>query len=99
SEWFLGSGFQWQQMINAMGSFSNLRTAFSSIGGTDMALTMKNSNEEGAVSVEAKYWTSTHILGKPDPVKAWYFTFSGDGGWGKGEFVDDYYKVRPVLAF
>lgn len=99
SEWFLGSGFQWQQMINAMGSFSNLRTAFSSIGGTDMALTMKNSNEEGAVSVEAKYWTSTHMRGQPNPAKAWYFTFSGNGGWGKGEFVDDYYKVRPVLAF
>lgn len=85
SEWFLGTGFQWQQMINAMGSFSALRTAFCSVGGANM--------------VEDIYWTSTHILGKPDPVKAWYVSFSGDGGWGKGEFKYDYYKVRPVLAF
>lgn len=97
SEWFLGTGFQWQQMINAMGSFSALRTAFSSVGGTDMALTMKNSNEENAESVEAKYWTSTKST--TSSINAWYVTFCGEGGWGKGRFVNDYFKVRPVLAF
>ena len=81
SEWFLGTGFQWQQMINAMGSFSDLRTAFSGVGGTDIAETI--------------YWTSTD----KNTSKAWYVSFSGDGGWGLGELVDDYYKVRPVLAF
>lgn len=96
SEWFLGTGFQWQQMINAMGSFSELRTAFSNVGGTDMALTMKNSNEE-STEIEAKYWTSTKSTSSS--IQAWYVTFSGGGGWGKGRFVDDYFKVRPVLAF
>ena len=82
SEWFLGTGFQWQQMLNAMGaSFSELRTAFSSAGGTNMA--------------EDIYWTST----QKNSGKAWYVSFSGNGGWGLGELVDDYYKVRPVLAF
>lgn len=83
SEWFLATGFQWQQMINAMGSFSDLRTAFSSVGGTDMA--------------EAIYWTSTQNTNPT--TKAWYVSFSGNGGWGQGVFKDDYYKVRPVLAF
>lgn len=83
SEWFLATGFQWQQMITAMGSFSNLRTAFSSVGGTDMA--------------EAIYWTSTQNTNPT--TKAWYVSFSGNGEWGQGQFRNDYYKVRPVLAF
>lgn len=81
SEWFLGTGYQWQQMIASMGSFSALRTAFNSVGGTNMD--------------ESIYWTST----QKNTSKAWYVSFSGDGGWGLGEFVDDYFKVRPVLAF
>lgn len=44
SNWFLGTGYQWQQMIAAWGSYSNLISAFESIGG-------KNMNDS--------YWLST----------------------------------------
>lgn len=45
SEWFLATGYQWKQMITAMGGYAAFRDAFSGVGGTNLA----NDN----------YWTST----------------------------------------
>ncbi len=43
--WFLASGYQWKQMINAMGGFDALRTSFVKHGGTNID--------------EYDYWAST----------------------------------------
>lgn len=81
SYWFLGTGYQWKQMITGMGNFTNLRTAFNGIGGTDLA--------------EANYWTSTANTSR----KAWYVNFSSDGEWGNAFCYNQYYTVRPIIAF
>ena len=45
SEWFLPTGYQWKQMITAMGGYATFRDAFSGVGGTNLL----NDN----------YWSST----------------------------------------
>ena len=45
SKWFLGTGYQWQQMIESMGSNIGLRESFQRIGGENMK--------------DAGYWLST----------------------------------------
>ncbi len=44
SAWFLSSGYQWNTMLTAMGSYTALSNCFSSIGGTQLLMS---------------YWTST----------------------------------------
>ena len=45
SEWFLATGYQWNQMITTMGGYAALRDAFSGVGGTNLA--------------SDNYWSST----------------------------------------
>ena len=46
TRFFLGTAYQWQLMMTSMGSFENLCTAFSAVGGTNMR-------------TDLGYWVST----------------------------------------
>ena len=88
SNWFLGTGYQWQQMIASMGSNMDLRNAFSAIGGENMAT--------------AGYWVSTEYDDQrawfltASTTSDFYFTYKGirDDGINKSLCY-----VRPILAF
>ena len=86
SAWFLPTGYQWNQMINAcknvLGTNNNqkdLRDGFSGVGGTNL----KNN----------RYWSST----ENDADKAWRYDF-GSGNWGVGA-KNINYAVRSAIAF
>ena len=86
SAWFLPTGYQWNQMINAcknvLGTNNNrkdLSGGFSGVGGTNL----KNN----------RYWSST----ENDADKAWRYDF-GSGNWGVGNKNLGYY-VRSAIAF
>ena len=88
SAWFLSSGYQWNQMINACknvlganNNYTDLRDGFSTRGGSNLQ--------------SGLYWSSSEYSDKG----AWFFNFSaGQGHWyshNKGN--EDY--VRSALAF
>ena len=86
SAWFLPTGYQWNQMINAcknvLGTNNNrkdLSGGFSGVGGTNL----KNN----------RYWSST----ENDADKAWRYDF-GSGNWGVGA-KNINYAVRSAIAF
>ena len=83
SAWFLASGYQWDQMISAAGSYNALRDGFYGVGGTNM---------QGV-----NYWTSSEESGYY-AWTYYFFSGSGGGKWAKNSKVDGYY-VRSALAF
>lgn len=83
SAWFLASGYQWDQMISAAGSYNALRDGFSGVGGTNM---------QGV-----PYWSSTEDSGYY-AWTYYFFSGYGGGKWNKYSKVDGYY-VRSALAF
>ena len=93
SAWFLPTGYQWNQMINACkgvlgtkNSSKDLRDGFSNSGGTNL----KSNNEY--------YWSSTENVATVDGAKeAWSYCFDDD------RWADDLKKfensVRSAIAF
>ena len=75
SAWFLPTGYQWNQMINAAGSANQLRDCFSSVGGTNMQS-----------SATAKYWLST----EDSSDNAWVYTFNANM-FGQGSKLSNCY--------
>ena len=83
SDWFLASGYQWDQMISAAGDYNVLRDGFSGVGGTDM---------QGN-----PYWSSTEHSGYYAWCY-YFFSGYGGGKWVSYSKGDGYY-VRSALAF
>ena len=81
--WKLASKDEWDNMINAAGSFTALRDGFSSVGGTNMQR-MSDSN----------YWSSTEYASN----YARRIEFV-NGSWSFMKKDVDYYYVRACLAF
>ena len=86
SAWFLPTGYQWNQMINACknvlgtnNNYEDLRDGFSGVGGTNMGRTV--------------YWSSTN----KDNQRSWNINFD-DGIWSVALSIDEFY-VRSALAF
>ena len=75
SAWFLPTGYQWNQMINAAGSANQLRDCFSSVGGTNMQS-----------SATAKYWLST----EDSSDNAWVYAFNANM-FGQGSKLSNCY--------
>lgn len=75
SAWFLPTGYQWNQMINAAGSANQLRDCFSSVGGTNMQS-----------SATANYWLST----EESDGKAWVYSYSANK-FGQGSKLSNCY--------
>ena len=73
--WLLASQTQWNNMISAAGSASNLRNAFSAVGGTNLQ--------------DFSYWSSTPHLGGTAayfyyfPSSAWQWTYLNQDYTGK----------------
>ncbi|MBR6844140.1 MAG: hypothetical protein IKM79_03460 [Bacteroidales bacterium] len=93
SDWFLPTGYQFNQMINAAGSLDNLINGFSSVGGTNMQS-----------SSDSYYWVATEY----HRANAWlYKTGSGNymnlqvettpGWYNKGKKLNN--LVRSAIAF
>lgn len=83
SDWFLASGYQWDQMIIAAGNYNVLRDGFNGVGGSNM---------QGA-----SYWSSTEESGYY-AWTYYFFSGYGGGKWVRYSKVDGYY-VRSALAF
>ena len=75
SAWFLPTGYQWNQMINAAGDANQLRDCFSSVGGTNMQS-----------SATAKYWLST----EDSSDNAWVYAFNANM-FGQGSKLSNCY--------
>ncbi len=89
SAWFLPTGYQWNQMINACknvlgtkNSSDDLRDGFSGVGGTNLQTT-------------SPYWSSTESKEE----YAWYYNFSDDKNWAYGTKNSNTRYVRAALAF
>ena len=87
SAWFLPTGYQWNQMINACknvlgtkNSYEDLRDGFTNAGGTNLQ--------------SSGYWSATEVNAE----KAWRYYFS-NGLWSRVNKGDDIYHVRSALAF
>ena len=82
--WKLATKDEWNNMISAAGSYSDLRDGFSSVGGTNME--------------RAHYWSSTEK--DTDYAEDYYFgDFSGGGQWFSSVKNSNNYYVRACLAF
>ena len=81
--WKLASMDEWDNMISAAGSYTDLRDGFSSVGGSNMN--------------KGDYWSFTED-GK-DYAKAYYFGNTGGGGWFSMYKTSDGNNVRACLAF
>jgi hypothetical protein len=89
SAWFLPTGYQWNQMINACknvlgtkNSSDDLRDGFSGVGGTNLQTT-------------SPYWSSTESKEE----YAWYYYFSDEKNWAYGTKNNNTRYVRAALAF
>ena len=83
SSWFLASGYQWNNMITAAGSYTALSDGFSGIAGASIL-------QSGNYS----YWSST----EGDSSNAWYFLCYDGYGWYNDKKSYDL-QVRACLAF
>ena len=83
SDWFLASGYQWDQMISAAGDYNALRSGFEGVGGTNMRGDYYWSSSE-----ESGYYAWAY----------YFFSGYGGGKWAKNSKVDGYY-VRSAIAF
>ena len=81
--WKLATKDEWDNMINAAGSYTNLRDGFSSVGGTNM--------------LEDLYWSSTERDSDVSKARAYYFNFIGNWSFVNKEAIAGY--VRACLAF
>ncbi len=88
SAWFLPSGYQWNQMINACknvlgtnNNYTDLRDGFTNAGGTNLQ--------------SRNYWSSTE---RSDQY-AWYYAFNdNDGNWSYAS-KEAWKFVRSAVAF
>lgn len=84
ASWMLPSMAQWNQMIDAAGSYTALRDGFSSVGGTNL----QSDHFES-------YWSSTELVS----VYVWLYYFY-DGTWCYvKKDSDDLFPVRACLVF
>jgi hypothetical protein len=87
SAWFLPTGYQWNQMINACknvlgtkNSYEDLRDGFNSVGGTNLQ--------------SLAYWSSTEY----NYSGAWYYVFF-NGTWESNDKEEPNIIIRSALAF
>ena len=81
--WKLATKDEWNNMINAAGSYDDLRDGFSFVGGTNMQ--------------EDAYWSSTER--DSDDSQAWVYFFNFIANWSFGNKEANAGYVRPCLAF
>ena len=81
--WKLATKDEWNNMINAAGSYDDLRDGFSFVGGTNMQ--------------EDAYWSSTER--DSDDSQAWVYFFNFIANWSFGNKEANAGYVRACLAF
>ena len=84
ASWMLPSMAQWNQMIDAAGSYTALRDGFSSVGGTNLQSDHFNF-----------YWSSTELVS----VNVWIYYFYDDTWSYVRKDSDKLFWVRACLVF
>lgn len=89
ADWMLPTKLQWETMIEAAGSFLNLRDGFASVGGTNMRTIDDNSSD-------SYYWTNTLL---PEETTYWYSINSYECVFSNIKDSAHKKHVRACLAF